>query len=252
MIARALALAPDCAPAFVVNGLLAWKHGRMAEAIANMRRAADLGAGGHALAWLAYFCFQVGRTREAREAAERAASADPLFWLCRFALAVAALAEADFQQAVLHMRSAVEATGGEPLTKMFVAPFLLYAGEKQEAIDVYADLARAGAGWYTEIGQVIGPMVSGNREAADRAIASTSFVSFARGDKEYSWFLALGFVHLEDYDAALDWLENAINLGMCNHRFWSEVDPLLARLRGDPRFIALMDRAREKGRTFQA
>jgi hypothetical protein len=36
-----------------------------------------------------------------------------------------------------------------------------------------------------------------------------------------------------------------------NHRFWSEIDPFLAPLRTDPRFQALMARAREKQRAFE-
>ena len=38
----------------------------------------------------------------------------------------------------------------------------------------------------------------------------------------------------------------AIDRGFTNSRFFAECDPFLARLRGDPRFEALMDRARAK------
>ncbi len=41
---------------------------------------------------------------------------------------------------------------------------------------MYADLARANGGIFTEIGQVMGPMVRGDREAAERAMAATSLV----------------------------------------------------------------------------
>jgi hypothetical protein len=51
---------------------------------------------------------------------------------------------------------------------------------------------------------------------------------------------------LGDADSALDWLENAVELGFLNHRYLAEIDPILAPLRGDPRFRALIARAREK------
>jgi len=37
-----------------------------------------------------------------------------------------------------------------------------------------------------------------------------------------------------------------------NHRFFSTIDPFLAPLRGDPRFEAMMARAREKQAELEA
>jgi adenylate cyclase len=76
-------------------------------------------------------------------------------------------------------------------------------------------------------------------------------VQTCRRDFMYSWWIACAYVMLGDADSALDWLENAVELGFVNHRYLGEVDPLLAPLRGDPRFQALMARAREKQRAFE-
>lgn len=53
-------------------------------------------------------------------------------------------------------------------------------------------------------------------------------------------------------DEALRWLSRTIEMGFINHRFFAEHDPFLATLRGDPRFEALMERAREKQRELEA
>ena len=71
-------------------------------------------------------------------------------------------------------------------------------------------------------------------------------------DKELSWFAATGFASVGETEEALHWLSGAIEMGIINHRFFSEIDPFLAKLRGDPRFEALMERARDKQRDIEA
>jgi adenylate cyclase len=71
-------------------------------------------------------------------------------------------------------------------------------------------------------------------------------VQTCRRDFQYSWWVACAYVMLDDVDTALDWLENAVDLGFLNHRFLGEIDPMLAPLRGDPRFQALIGRARNQ------
>lgn len=76
--------------------------------------------------------------------------------------------------------------------------------------------------------------------------------AYATRDKEASWTFAGCLAAVGERDEALAWLGNAIELGFVNHRFLSTRDPLLAPLRCDPRFEALMDRARAKERAFDA
>lgn len=72
----------------------------------------------------------------------------------------------------------------------------------------------------------------------------------AAGDKPST--AAAASATVGDLDEALYWLSRAIEMGFINHRFFAENDPFLAKVRWDPRFEALMGRAREKEREIEA
>ena len=71
-------------------------------------------------------------------------------------------------------------------------------------------------------------------------------------DKEMSWWAATGYASVGEVEQALHWLSVTIELGFLNHRFFSEHDPHLSQLVGNPRFEALRERAREKQREIEA
>jgi hypothetical protein len=58
--------------------------------------------------------------------------------------------------------------------------------------------------------------------------------------------LAQGFALLNEKAEALYWLENAVNLGFINYRFYVTQDPFLENLRGDKRFEELMAEVKSK------
>jgi hypothetical protein len=89
------------------------------------------------------------------------------------------------------------------------------------------------------------------RSAVDLYKSRESLREAASSDETFPRYLAMCFARIKEYDLALQWLERAIQWGFTNHRFLSEYDRFLAPLRGDPRFEALMERAREKQRAFE-
>ena len=70
-------------------------------------------------------------------------------------------------------------------------------------------------------------------------------------DQFYPFCLATVFACIGDTEEAMTWLTQAVSWGFSNHRFLAEHNRLLAPLRGDPRFEALMEKAREKEREFE-
>ena len=90
-----------------------------------------------------------------------------------------------------------------------------------------------------------------NRQAA-LAAATPELLREARWDQHASWWMAATFALIDERDAALDWLANAINLGFINYPFFSRFDPFLESLRCDERFWGLMTRVKDRWERFTA
>ena len=87
-------------------------------------------------------------------------------------------------------------------------------------------------------------------KAAIREMTAESY-EWARRDPTWSYRLASDFAHLDAKEEALDWLENAVNLGHINYPFFAEKDLFLTKLRGDPRFVKLMERVKREWEEFE-
>jgi len=243
-------LAPDCARAFQVKGLIEWKRGEMRGAIRDLGRAVELGGGADSLWILSWLCAQVGRMAEARRYGDRAVSVDPGNWLSRMVQSSVALVSGDVEAAVAAACSMLDVAGAAPMAKMWAGMILAHAGREEEACGLLRQAAASGEAWSVG-GTVWDAALRQDREAFRRALADNPLLELARMDKEFSWWFADTFALMGDTEEALRWLESAIELGFCNHRFWSEIDPFLAPLRTEPRFPALMVRARERQRAFE-
>jgi hypothetical protein len=73
----------------------------------------------------------------------------------------------------------------------------------------------------------------------------------AAWDAEVPWFLALAHAAVGIKDAALDWLDRAIDHGMINYPFLAEHDWFLDNIRGESRFNQAMERTKREWDRFQ-
>jgi len=248
---KALELEPETAPAFQALGSIQARRGDMVQAIHNLRRASELQTSGESLSFLAWRCSEVGQMAEARRYAADAVSVDPLLWFCQWSRAWVALLDGDFATALGSWREAI-ATGGEaPIKTFFLAIIAAYAGCLDEACSLFGQFADADLGGMSTVSSVLKALFLRDAQTAAPLLENQTTRNYAKLDKEMSWWLAAGCSHCGWTEEALQWLANAIDLGFVNHRFFSKIDPFLATLRGDPRFEALMERARENQKSFE-
>ena len=248
---RALELAPETAPAFQALGSIQARRGDMVQAIHNLRRANELQTSGETLCFLAWRCSEVGQMAEARRCAADAVSVDPLLWFCQWSHAWVALLDGDFATALGRWRDAIASGGEAPIKTFFLAVIAAYAGRLDEACPLFAQFADAELGGMSTLSSALGALFRRDTKAAAGLLEGQVIRDYATRDKEMSWWVAAGCSHCGWTEEALHWLANAIDLGFVNHRFLSTIDPFLAALRGEPRFQALMERARERQRAFE-
>jgi serine/threonine protein kinase/tetratricopeptide (TPR) repeat protein len=248
---KAVELDPESAGGLRARGLIAFRRGDMRQAIHNFQRAEELQVSGDTLWILGWACAEVGRMPEARRHAADAALTDPLFWACPWSKAFVALLDGDFENALTRMRDAAEVGGGETIHTFFLGICSAYAGRLDEACDQFGRVVKTVAGGISAVSAALRALYRRDIDAARKLLGDQALRDLAKLDKEFSWWLAAGCSHSGQTEEALHWLANAIDLGFVNHRFFSTIDPFLARLRGDPRFETLMERAREKQREFE-
>lgn len=243
-IHEALTMDPGSFSALLVRCMIAWRQGDMRRAILDARRAAELGGGGDALTMLTFACGEAGLMTEAHRAAGEAVAVDPGNWFSRFAQGVATLLDGDLRAAVEAFRRLVEMTGGIPVSHLWHGVALAYSGRVDEASTSFAQVQRAQESAIASMGRLHNAALRKDPEEFAVVMAGSPLAELARADKEFSWWLADLHARMGDHEAALCWLEQAVQLGFYNQRFWSEVDPFLAPLRSYPRFEELMHLAR--------
>jgi TolB-like protein len=135
---------------------------------------------------------------------------------------------------------------GNPIALWVYGSGLVRNQQFDDARTVFAGLeARPDAGAFSRMAAMFLRALAGDRDGTVAAV-TPDLVEAARVDWQYSWEVASGYAMVGASDQALDWLANAVTRGFINYRFLSQHDPLLAGLRGDVRFQALMADARTR------
>ncbi len=86
---------------------------------------------------------------------------------------------------------------------------------------------------------------------AEEMVVNEKLIHTAKFDETYSWYMAECYSLLKMKDEAISWLENAIDRGFINYPLLHQKDPFLENIRGEERFMKLMERVKHEWENFE-
>lgn len=205
-----------------------------------------------ALLWLSLILGFVGRPAAAFLLAERLLEVDPLTPFHNCLPGWLMLMQGDFDLAPAHLERAWNMDPGNPLLAYCYGHSLALTQRPEEACAVFDKIVEAMPdNFHAPLVTLFAAALRGDVRTT-KACLTPELTEPARGDWQYSWNLAEYLALVGERESALDWLENAVDLGFLGYPLFSKLDPFLEPLRGEPRFEDLMTRLKPLWTNFRA
>jgi tetratricopeptide (TPR) repeat protein len=218
-----------------------WLEWDWAGAEAALRKAITLDSSfAFAHRMLGVLLSHVGRNQEARTAMQRARELDPLDAMNQALSAQVAFAARDYSSAVQFARQSIVIDPGFWVGHMQLAQAYEQLGDVDRVFDALQSAGRTSGNNSKVVslrGYILGKLGRAN-EARD---VLTTLKAIARDHYVPPYAIALVHAGLGEENAALDWLERALTARDVHLAFLT-MDPKWDRLRGNPRFRALLAR----------
>jgi Tfp pilus assembly protein PilF len=231
---RALQLAPGLGSAHAARAYLAFYGFDHRGALAECRRAVQLApADGMVLNGCGYVLGGIGKLDEAIHLRERLVSIEPLFAVNYYRYAELLVATGQLDQATKYLniaRGLSQSTSSLPHELMYVA---IARGDLQAAQEV----ARNQPAPWREMNLAIAMQMSTDRAAADAALSKV--LADKLWEKTSPYLIAQAYALRGDAEQTVAWLQRA----PARDVLFLLADPLILRLRDEPRMIAFCQKA---------
>jgi TolB-like protein len=249
---KALELDPDLGHSQWAMALVRFKQGDLPGFARFGRKAVRLSRDGYQQALLAFILAEMGKLREARILAEYAVDRDPLSFFSHWALGGVEIFSGQPDKGLEVIAAAIPRLAeGEPLAHTWEALAAAFAGDEDKAQLVFERVSGMGAGGLSDMCEVFRRALLGDVDGVREAANRQTVQDVGMTDEWGPVHLASSFARVGEFDEAFHWLEQAVTWGFSNHLFLSEYNRFLRPLRGDPRFDAVVERAREKERALE-
>jgi len=249
-VQKAFALDPESPQAHFVLGMVKLFSKDQRESARHFKRALAANPNDpDALGWLASICFNVGKLPMAYELIDRMLELVPLNSLGYIKRGIASYFDGRFTLALESAQKSLEVEPENASAPWFYALYSAALGRTEEALAVIdRDIDIRSSNVVARLAMFLRNALRGDQDLS--GIMTDDFVATARRDNQWSCYVADFLAALGRKAEALDWLENAIEMGFVNYPFLSHHDPFLENIRGEERFKKLMERTKHEWENF--
>jgi eukaryotic-like serine/threonine-protein kinase len=204
-----------------------------------------------ALLWLGYHYGVSGRADLARALMDRLQQVDPLTSINLTMYGMVAMFDGNYPEALTWTQRSVDIDPANPTPQMMHALMLAANGRRKEGVAMLDGVARdSSAMAWARLAPAMACALRGERDGLLR-IMTPELRAAAKWDEIFAWWAADCFALVNEPEAAIDFLERAVEFGFINAPWLSEYEPFLANLRDEPRFGRLMERVRSAWGAFE-
>ena len=241
----------ESAAGFLLLGLVQMARGHRADGLRSLKRTLAIEPNNvHALSELGRLYLVSGKTREARDAAGRMLALDPLSPVAQFLVFSIEALEGDPERWRPLADRVLETAPYYAILRFCYCQWLVHTGQLDTA---RALLARAPDDAHQAIAsgccKFLRYALAAQRDDA-LACLGADLLTAAKRVEWWSFYVSWCYAFADETEQALDWLENAFQRGFLHHPFLSRPDVPFARLRGNARFDALLERVKHAWESF--
>lgn len=249
---KALALEPDLPQAHRLLGLVRVHQGRTLEGVRLLQRSLAGDPNDTDTLALLSTCYGfLGKPEAGSPLVRRLLDLDPLTPVYQCWPGILAMLRGDFEQAVEPLATSFRLEPANPMIRFLHGQALALAGDRTSATEVFAVLyEEMPETFFGGLARLYERALAGDAEGVGEA-AGEELRAAAAVDPFYAWNVAEAFALIGDRAEAVAWLERAAERGFINYPLLAEHDPLLADLRADPAFCALMQRVDARWKAFE-
>jgi tetratricopeptide (TPR) repeat protein len=202
--------------------------------------------------WLPCFCAYLGKIDTVLPYVEKLLTIEPHHPLSHFTAGLVNIMDGKFRTALDILRPAFESYPQDYLIQWLYSQVLLYSHLYNQA-DSIIEIMNKKAPDFVMAKMALATLLGlhKKKEEALPILKDQNIEAFARSDFGASYYLAESYTVLDQKKEALEWLEHSVELGFMNFQFLEKTNPLLENIRGEPRFMKLMERVKYEWENFE-
>jgi tetratricopeptide (TPR) repeat protein len=251
-IRKAFSINKDSALAHCIQGQIYWKRADIQKAKKELKRALEIDPTfPEALYWLAWIYQFSGKIFSAKSLLDKLVEIDPLTAVNYLMLGNCELFRGNFKDSLHNYKKAVQMEPRNPLCTFIYTYALLSDQKSEEAFKIVDGMAiQMPEEIFSEIG-LLYKRAFQQKKSEPMPLISKKLSGYAARDEMFSIFMADCYALFNENDDAIIWLERGIKWGFINYPFLNEFDPFLENIRGEERFVKLIEKVKIQWENFK-